>query len=590
MSNPVALYSSASLEAANATPFSSTSGTLEPALLQALAAMKFNFMTPVQEAVLSKLPSMHSDCLVQAKTGTGKTIAFLLPALQNLRQSSTVKGQVSILILSPTRELALQIASEAQRLASKFQPPVHVHTAFGGTAKASALEKFKREDPNILVATPGRLNDYLSEANVRAKFKNMKTLILDEADRMLDQGFLPDILRILNALPPKSGHNGQWQGMCFSATIPPKMEKVFSHVLTKGHTTISTIDKTEPPTLTKVPQYSVIIPTVAETFTSLFSLLKEELRAVDGVPRIIVFGTTANLVAMFARVFEEKLGLPVHELHSRLSQPARTRVTDLFKDSKNAGVLFASDVIGRGMDFADVSLIIQVGLPLDSDAYTHRVGRTARAGKDGRAVIILTQQESYFLHTNPQFPINPYPHADRILSGHSAQTNAHSINARLETIDPNVKRKAYSAYLGFMKGFVRKLRIEPEGLVKMANEFAVRSMMCDEVPEMDKKTVGKMGLKGVSGIRYAKNTLSTQNQDAKRVAPRREPDPPSRRLKHQDMPEAIPKPAPTRQPAGGSNPGRGRGRGRGRGNGGGGRGGRGGVAKGANSEPLGRER
>lgn len=125
---------------------------------------------------------------MQAKTGTGKTIAFLIPAIQNILQHSTRKGQVSILVLSPTRELAVQIADEAKLLVSKFKRPIEVHTAFGGTARESAISKFKLGDPKILVATPGRLNDYLSEGNVRAKFDDMKTLILDEADRMLDAG------------------------------------------------------------------------------------------------------------------------------------------------------------------------------------------------------------------------------------------------------------------------------------------------------------------------------------------------------------------------------------------------------------------
>ena len=175
---------------------------------------------------------------MQAKTGTGKTTAFLLPAIQNTIIESPSKGKVAILILSPTRELALQIAAEAARLVSRLRTPLQVHTAFGGTAKASTLNKFKSGDPKILVATPGRLNDYLSEVDVRARFDEMKTLVLDEADRMLDAGFLPDILKVLRALPSK--RDGQWQGMCFSATLPPKIQQVLSNVLKEDHVSIST--------------------------------------------------------------------------------------------------------------------------------------------------------------------------------------------------------------------------------------------------------------------------------------------------------------------------------------------------------------
>ncbi len=239
---------------------------------------------------------------------------------------------------------------------------------------------------------------------------------------MLDQGFLPDILKVLRALPPKP--TGQWQGMCFSATIPPKMQQVLSNVLKKDHTSISTIDTSEPPTLAKVPQFSVVIPRVEDTFTALFSLLKEEIRVTDTESKIIVFGTTANLVALYSEVFEGQTSLKVYELHSRMSQPARTRATEAFKAAKS-GIMFATDgmssvlqsamafglinetVIGRGMDFPDVSLVLQVGLPADADSYTHRVGRTARAGKDGRAIILLTQGETFFLKVNRQFPILP---------------------------------------------------------------------------------------------------------------------------------------------------------------------------------------
>lgn len=175
---------------------------------------------------------------MQAKTGTGKTTAFLLPSIQNAIIDAPRKGQVAILILAPTRELALQIATEASRLVSRLRTPLQVHTAFGGTAKASNLRKFIDGDPKILVATPGRLNDYLSDPDVRSKFDGMKTLILDEADKMLDGGFLPDILKVLGALPSKT--NGQWQGMCFSATLPPKIQQVLSNVLKKGHVSIST--------------------------------------------------------------------------------------------------------------------------------------------------------------------------------------------------------------------------------------------------------------------------------------------------------------------------------------------------------------
>lgn len=200
---------------------------------------------------------------MQAKTGTGKTTAFLLPALQSLVTSESLpKGQVAILILSPTRELAMQIAKECDQITAHLHKRVQCHTAYGGktdnisqvkliesgSARASALSKFMTGSPSVLVATPGRLKDYLSEEATQAKFNDLRTVILDEADTMLEQGFLQDVKQILRLLPSKSSG---WQGMCFSATVPDKIKDVLKIVLKQGYATISTIDKTEPPTHTR---------------------------------------------------------------------------------------------------------------------------------------------------------------------------------------------------------------------------------------------------------------------------------------------------------------------------------------------------
>ena len=167
------------------------------------------------------------------------------------------------------------------------------------------------------------------------------------------------------------------------------------------------------------------------------------------------------------------------------------------------------------------------------------MGRTARAGKDGRAIILLTQSESFFLAVNPKFRIQPYPAANRILNDTSA---TEKITNALQSIDPKSKQKAYSAYLGFMKGFVKKMQLDPTGLVKLANKFASEGMLCDEVPEMERKTIGKMGLKGVPGLRIAKPEPSGK-AGVKRENPvtdsPTERDAPSRRLRHQGVPEAI---------------------------------------------------
>jgi len=191
------------------------------------------------------------------------------------------------------------------------------------------------------------------------------------------------------------------------------------------------------------------------------------------------------------------------------------------------------------MDFPDVSLVLQVGLPADADAYTHRVGRTARAGKDGRAILLLTEAESFYLKVNRHFPINPYPASDKIVNDTSS---SRKISDALQKIDSKTKRKAYSAYLGFMKVFLNKMQLNTAELVQMANVFALKGMESGEVPEMEKKTIGKMGLKGVPGIRYAQGSAD-DHPGTKRRAPTQDraaaADAPSRRLRHQGVPEPL---------------------------------------------------
>lgn len=455
-------------------------------------------MSPVQQKVLSELPSFSADCLVQAKTGTGKTIAFLLPALHSLLANPNVpRGQVGILICSPTRELALQIAKECNAVTAQLPSRLECHTAYGGTSKERDLKAFLNGDPKIVVATPGRLNDYLNDEYVAEKFTNLRTLVLDEADQMLEAGFLVAINEILRRVPPKD--KTHWQGMCFSATIPEKIKSVLPKILSKQHTHLSTVDPNETPTIDRVLQHSVIVPSNYEVYPALWALLQQEYAATKGDFKVIVFGCTANGVALMHALFTNLLhsnnAIKVFQLQSRLTQANRTRTTNEFKEAK-AGVMFASDVIGRGMDFPNVSHVIQIGLPSNGDQYVHRVGRTARAGNEGRAMILLTQRESFFLKVNKRLPITPYP-AD--LTGAAITEQAREVQIAFAEVQEITKSKAYQAWLGFHKVFTKQLQLTNDGLVEQVNEYAA-AMGCPEPPMIDKRVVGKMGLKGVRGL------------------------------------------------------------------------------------------
>lgn len=423
-------------------------------------------------------------------------MAFLLPALHSLLTSPPLpRGQVAILVLSPTRELALQIAKECALVTALIAPRLECHTAYGGTNKERELKAFAAGDAKVVVATPGRLNDILSDPAVAQRFSRLRTLVLDEADAMLDAGFLVAINDILRRLPPKAQG---WQGMCFSATVPKKIEAVLPKVLLPNYIRLSTIDPDETPTIDRVPQHSIIVPSNQEIYTTLYALLQKEHELSPDNFKVIVFGATANGVALMAALlsglFSSNTSPQIFQLQSRLSQNVRTRTTNEFKEA-SSGIMLASDVIGRGMDFPNVGLVVQVGLPSNGDQYVHRVGRTARAGNEGRAVILLTQRESFFLAVNKRLPITPY--SPDLTS--AAQAQFSSIESAFDQVDEVAKAKAYQAWLGFHKTFTKQLRLSNDGLVEQANEYAA-SMGCPEPPMIDKRVVGKMGLRGVKGL------------------------------------------------------------------------------------------
>jgi ATP-dependent RNA helicase MSS116 len=481
-----------------AQPFESLGDALAKPLLEGVKKMGFEFMTPVQQKVLTELPSFSSDCLVQAKTGTGKTAAFLLPSIQTIFNNEKTKGgqkngQVSILIVCPTRELALQIQNECNQITACLPKKMECHALYGGNARAAQLNRFLNGRPTIVVATPGRLNDVLGESAVRERFSTIQTVILDEADRMLDQGFAPDIKKLLAKLPKKSSG---WQGMCFSATLPNQVQDVVKCVLFPGYVSLSTIDPNEVPTADRVPQYFIEYADVKEQFSLIHALLMNEHKQDPKDFKAIVFATTANGTALLHDLFKAALpNFKIFELHSRLTQNTRTRTTEAFKTTTN-GILFASDVVGRGMDFPNVGLVVQVGLPSSAEQYIHRIGRTARAGKDGRAVTILSQRELFFIKTNPSLPVKPYP---TDLSA-TVKESESVISTAFNRVEEDAKGKAYAAYLGFHKTFMKKLQLDTKGLVRTANQLA-EAMGLPEPPMLSKQLVGKMGLKGVPGLR-----------------------------------------------------------------------------------------
>ena len=467
-------------------------GVVHPTLIQTITQdLKFDHMMPVQAATLRELlPPNRSDCLVQAKTGTGKTVAFLLPAIQTILNKNRGRNAgISLLVISPTRELAMQIAKEANGLLQRM-PGCRVCIAIGGTNKNSE-ERQILSGCDILVATPGRLFDHLGNEAIKDAFSELDTLVLDEADRLLDMGFLGALKDIVRCLPDKVKSNRQ--GMLFSATIAPHVQQVANLILSPGYKFISTIPAGEVNTHERVPQQLIEVPTFAAVAPAMVASIREEAALVGpGVFKAIVFAPTAALADFYGHILSNLKDMPtVSILHARISQGKRTKTTNDYRSAKT-GILVATDVVARGMDFPGVTSVFQVGIPSDKESYIHRLGRTARAGAEGRGVFIVTQQESFF----PKWTLKEITFVPHEVS----LSTAPEVEAIAERMEDSQKAKIYQAWMGYYKAHMKSLKWDNEQLVAEANVFARDGLGSAGTPAIQKSTVGKMGLRGTKGL------------------------------------------------------------------------------------------
>ena len=319
-------------------------------------------MTEIQSKTFAAAAS-GKDILARARTGTGKTVAFLLPAIEVILQNadSVTGSNIGVLVISPTRELATQIGDQAESLLT-FHDNLSVQVVFGGTKIGGDINKMRRQIPTILVATAGRLLDHLENSNISGRkfsdiISNVKVLVLDETDQLLDMGFRREIRKIITYLPR------QRQTLLFSATLPAELRNVMAETMRDDSITVDCINDGDGSTHTNthVNQSHVVLPTagrfVSSVVETVFQAMKE--RDEDGDMKIIVFFNTARLVAFFSDLFNKGFDIPVIELHSKKSQSYRNRASNKFRNS-NSGILFTSDVSARGVDYPDVTHVIQV--------------------------------------------------------------------------------------------------------------------------------------------------------------------------------------------------------------------------------------
>ena len=461
---------------------------LEPQLKKNILALGHSTATPVQTETLPPLLA-GSDVVAKARTGTGKTLAFLIPTLQRL--VTTPRGdkrQIRALVLSPTRELAAQIGDAAASLVKGSG--IKTAVVFGGTSM-SRDRRMLDGGIDLLVATPGRLSDHIQNEGLGTRLRGLQTLILDEGDRLLDQGFTKQLGEIVDCLPSKR------QSLCFSATMPPELSSVLARTLKRGHTVIDCVGVVDAETASKVSQ-SAVCAEMNSVYALAALAVRRELESADGRGKVVVFCPTANQAQFTSELFG-KMGVANDALHSRKSQAYRTRVSNAFRDCAE-GVIVASDVAARGVDYPDVSLVVQMGAPENREQYVHRTGRTGRAGKSGQALLFLSEwEESSAMKMLSGLPI------ERAECSAEAQAAARKqASAVVSKIEPATREKAYQAWLGYYKMKMKAFGWKPPTLVATANSLALGALGLSEVPTLQAKTVGMMGLRGTPGLVVAK--------------------------------------------------------------------------------------
>jgi len=354
---------------------------LHASLRQAIADLGFTQMTPIQHQVLYYTLAGH-DAIGRAQTGTGKTAAFLISIINDLLshpiQDQRYRGEPRALILAPTRELALQIESDAKQLLKHTD--LHVLTLLGGVDYDKQRALLDRAFVDIVVATPGRLIDFLEQKEVW--LDRLEFLVIDEADRLLDMGFIPAVKRIVRAAPPKSDR----QTLMFSATFSYDVLNLAQQWLFEPQTVEIEPLKT---TSAQVEQRVYIVAKRDKE-----RLLKEILAA-EPIEKVMVFANRRDQV----RKLYDRLKLQNYQvgmLSGEITQDRRTKMLDQFKNGKTQ-IMIATDVAGRGIHVDGVSHVINYTLPEQPDDYVHRIGRTGRAGATGVSISFACEDDSFLL-------------------------------------------------------------------------------------------------------------------------------------------------------------------------------------------------
>lgn len=351
-----------------------TNLNLSEPLQQAISQMGFEEATPIQAQAIP--PALEGrDIIGCAQTGTGKTAAYLLPALEHLLQENRTMTRPRLVILAPTRELVIQVTEQALKLAA--QTPLQVLAIYGGDNMRKQVGRL-RKGVDVVIATPGRLLDHMRRRNI--DFRDVKIVVLDEADRMLDMGFMPDIKQIISWMPQ------QRQTMLFSATMPAPILNL-TRQFQDNPVTIK-VDIDGPPAVIKQALY----PVPKHLKISLLTALLEQM----DVNSMLVFTATKQEADIVTRQLSQAK-IKVACIHGDFDQRRRIAALEGFRSGRYQ-VLVATNIASRGLDVEGISHVINYDVPDNAEDYVHRVGRTARAGAEGDAITLVTPDDEALIY------------------------------------------------------------------------------------------------------------------------------------------------------------------------------------------------
>lgn len=347
---------------------------LSPALLKAIAIQKYTQVYPIQEAVIPAVLK-KKDVMGIAKTGSGKTAAFVLPILTNLEKTTALKNRhVQVLIVVPTRELAIQVREVFQLFSSQLEAPIKTMAVYGGVSINPQMKAMM--GVKILIATPGRLLELVDSNAVH--LSEIETLVLDEADKMLNLGFKEEMSRIFQLLPVKR------QNLLFSATLSDDIHSI-QEILLRDPLVIKIEEEEENIDLIKQLGYFV---SEEKKGPLLRYLIKH-----NNMKQVLVFTSSTHKADMVTEKLR-KNGIDAMAMHSKKSQEARIRALHNFK-AGNIRVLVATDLISRGIDISFLPHVINYELPRSPKDYIHRIGRTGRAESPGEAISLITPEDAH---------------------------------------------------------------------------------------------------------------------------------------------------------------------------------------------------